>query len=546
MSDGLFDGPTEAKERNWVLLIDDDEGFSHGCIRKLDEEVQRIRNGEVRLKFEPIVSRSGFDLIFDRLMAQGRLGNIVYALVDLKLPSEKEAEESTVQQIENGSHVLERLRKESEIPIYLISSASRELVDTSVLQHAQVRFVEKMYLNDQVESIAWQLLNARDRPRSSARGLRVLTVKCPDDVRGKEWELPLAQESKWMSELLNTINRGIYQDAAAVLLLGGPGVEFEQISWQLYHSVTDPSRPYRFRVVNCRADLNLEKLKRAIGGRAEGGAGELSYWFVKNVQDLDQSGALALAGLLEQADHLGPERDRVTLAGVKDRVDDRILDRFALAGHPDFYIVEIPELEERRPDISAYLHYFTDARNRDSRRNRLQFDERALEVLESIPYPRNFKDLANRLDELFRRCQDDIITVREVQRILQPDQYVDTVWQRVIDQILTSERLEARRSRPSEPGESVEPELDELCTTLLVAREERGQDKYADDQLYQDLQLIKNAIEHGKRFRDDPSAGEDLAQLEEFWPLTRFPVCTGLVKVLQRHDYTIGVVKRRK
>ena len=131
-----------------VLLVDDNPDFCESCITRLEEEAMQM-NPDVRVTFATLRSRRSFDEMVALLEAEGRLADVVYALVDLKLPTTAEQrEEEETDQIQNGCHVLDSLRR-MEKPTYLVSSVPREQVNKRVRKRFRVNFVEKKDFSSQ-------------------------------------------------------------------------------------------------------------------------------------------------------------------------------------------------------------------------------------------------------------------------------------------------------------------------------------------------------------------------------------------------------------
>lgn len=568
MTDPQFDD-----NRHVILVIDDDPNFRAQCIEDLSSELDRLDERfkdrdpwkEV-LTFRALDSLESFGDLMAYLKAWKRVDQIVYAIVDLKLPTRSggEGEDDTPTMIRNGKCVLDAL-DQAQIPKALVSSADSEIVAEKVLRKKEVPFIAKTHFERACQDLARQIHEA---PLDALDLAGVREIESPGVKRLRPRKLPLAAKSSQMHNLISRIERGTYKNSAAILLIGEEGVEFEQIGWLLYYEALkahDPSPDApRFRPINCvlrnmphmpedhqpNESEPIKPLhwiaKNLPTSTSQDVLGQ--FLFVENIHALEEQDARELGELL--ATQLGAQSEtlRIILTGYSRQVDNNIMDLFALAGYPDFFIIDIRPLRERREDISSYLSYYEREWNRNEKAAAIRLSKSARQNLISSIYKRNFKELAIRLDELFRNCSGkcSVLTTRDVRRILDPTGLVSTISQRVIDQILKSQELvmaedDIGSSEAEERWGEVRKQLSALCHELVLALEDdRGQEEDGDE-LWKDLQRIRETLLNIESLRDDPSVQAKLRSIFDLWPLERYPLCASIVRELKSRNLDIVV-----
>ncbi len=135
-------------EGKLVLVIDDDKNFRQLCIGKLRRALTERAPEEKDLKLLPAGSLEKFQAILKMLEADSRKGDLVYALVDLKLPAtERREEPNQAPATENGRDVCRALREWNVLHL-LVSGAGRSDIDEVVIPD-QMDFRSKDDFNDQ-------------------------------------------------------------------------------------------------------------------------------------------------------------------------------------------------------------------------------------------------------------------------------------------------------------------------------------------------------------------------------------------------------------
>ncbi|MEM7048361.1 MAG: hypothetical protein AAF604_01825 [Acidobacteriota bacterium] len=540
-----------AQEEKFVLIIDDDSEFVIACMRELSLQFRKLENPHLDIPtFLKITNVEQLEKALSHQSAHGEIQSIAYALVDYRLPTTAWSEDTTKEMEENGKKVLHML-EELQVPVLLMSIADRELVDDQVLHHKDVWFVPKKSFTEEAPDIARRLLaNLEGANEVKRRKARLRVIRCPNGKRCQTRILPLAFESKSMTDIVNAIQRGTFHQAAATLLVGEEGVEFEQVAWLLFESLSKKelgsNRSMRFEILNGRGMPEMEDVINRLEEALDADSHEPLFVFLENTQALSGWAVTRLVHHLENAISLGPGKVRLALMGSRIEIDERIQDLFALAGSPDFFTIEIPPLSRRREDISPYLDYYLEERNRGESTSYLKWGSRTHNVLAQLQFHRNFKDLAIQLEALFRNSRKGVITIPDIRRIIEESDFFSTISQQVVERILRSEEVFARLEEEGELAHEAMREdaeqLKSLCAQMISARKRMSEEMTdEDDRMHQDLKRIYETIATIEGLSSDPSVLSGLEQLDRFWPLERYPFCSSLLKELEKNGYTVGI-----
>jgi hypothetical protein len=537
-----------------VMVVDDDDEFQILCLDKLERFLTELAPEGSKLDFLLAGSLKKFEALLDMLMAEKREEDLIYALVDLKLPSsERGTEQDDQAMFENGKLVYGRLRQ-LKVPTLLISGAARREVFDIALAADRAHFLpkEKFYNDETAKDVAIQILCAKHRtPSITVDPGCCESIESPLLARGKKRCLPLAFESPTMAALRTRICSKGAKEAAAVLLLGESGVEFEQLAWLLFREITKThgggeGPAYQYCPFNCESvgspavllERNREGLKDPQGEQLR------RFLFIENLECLGASELAAFCDALAQSPciRVGGDRMVLTVANEKKEGAERLLDLFCLAGFDDFILLDVPDLSRRRPeDIAVYAEYYRRQRMEDKQESTLLFDQRALNLIMDLDYRRHFKQLSIFLDELFRTTNGDIITANDV-RAVASSRFVETAVRGVVDHILTSGTEESNPGTRWSGGQ-----LYVICSQLLVHRKSRSSSAFLkeDEDFYHELEQIVEALEHASRLgtEEGTTVIDELQVLgPHFWPWSRYPVSPRLLKQLQRHGLTVGLV----
>ena len=548
-------------EGKLVFLVENNERFAIKCrgrilffleqwLKGSQQENEGGASGQALPAFLFVSTKEKFDAYMNLLSAAEREGDLIYALIDLGLPLDHT---NTAEQEAAGREIYEVLRGKG-IPTQILSGKNKEDV-LRLLRQTEANYVSKRRFEERRETqreVANQIWGALKRISPKENGEKTLvTVSSPEAERGKRRTLPLAFESPSMLKLRRILESQVRRDAAAVLLVGPEGVEFEQLTWFFYELLRK-----RGELEYCCVSLGTgEDLGRLAADLRKSEDGRARFYSIVDVERLSEANLRYLAELLRSGRNLGPGGGRAMLVfgedieGVDRRKRDVLLDLFCLAGQEDFTLLEVPPLARRRvEDIELYIEYFRQQREEEVGAPVVDFDQQAFNLVKHLEYRRHFKDLAIFLDRLFRTAPGDMITVRSVMSIW-PNLTRAQEWE-VLDHILSTD--------PNEAGD--QESLHDLCEELLVDRpdgleELRGKGEFPgeESEFFEDLERIVKALETTERLEtektgvlaeDDTVVEELLEQGATFWPWERYPICPRLLKELRNQGgVTVGLIR---
>jgi hypothetical protein len=531
MSDGI-----ELPAGDIVLLIDDDQVFRNLARGKLERYFAELE-AKADVKILSAASVSKFEAILGLISAEHREGAIIYALVDLMLPVDERRDGGLTQPEEaNGTRILNRLQ-ELKVPTRLVTKESAQMAGEATL--GEQPYMPKADFRDEVKvkALAAEILATRQQaPDVSVNNC--VELRSPIGERGQTRLLPLALKSSSMALLHDRIRKRVAREGAAVLLSGAPGVEFEQLAWLLFREITCGGNgpEYAYCPFNCESGGSLTSFLEEERTPRDGALRR--YLFIENLHVVDTGELLRFCDALARSAAIRVDGDRVVLTVHKDKGDaiDRLFDLFCLAGFEDFILLEVPALSgNRRDDIAVYTDYYLQQRNRRGD-SILQINQGALNLIKEIEHKRHFKGLAIFLDRLFRAVAGGVITTKVVE-LVESSSFVETAVRDVSNYIMHDDHEEPDAGGPWSPGR-----LHEMCAQFLLdpVRREPGDEV---DQLYQDLSRIDVALMQASALDTDRRLPHKLQRDgADFWPWSRYPVPSRLLKQLERHELTVGLV----
>lgn len=525
-----------------VLLIDDDDTFVASSDTRLRKKFDELAPARRDLQILTADTTQRFDAIVAILREDDRLKDLIYAFVDLNLPETR----SAAARPENGMRVVAQLRN-LIVPTVVFSDMSPEKLKR-IFDDNPPRFITKEEWNTdaRLRPLCLEVLSRLDeRPAGTAQDCEVLCS--PVAERQRTRRLPFAFGSPAMRSLRNRIPK-VAAEAAAVLAVGDPGVEFEQLAWLLYKEITKAGGcSYHYHSFNASTGGPPTPLLQNING---GDERSCHFLFVRNLHALDAAELERFCDELAQSASIRVAGNRAFLTVHRDRVYgahkqagiDHLLDLFCLAGFEDFVLLDVPALARSRPDdVKAYAKHFLDEWRADAKRPVLTFDEPALDLISKLEYERHFKDLAIFLDRLFHDQEGGVINSAAVRRMRPEQLVVDTAADSIIKLI-----LQTGPDEPSVDGSWSSGPLFDRCNHLAV--EYKGNEGDADLSAFiRDLEQIVSALEQAKRL-DTDAKGASKALLQagaNLWPWSRYPICPRLMAQLERHRLTVGVVQPR-
>jgi formate hydrogenlyase transcriptional activator len=219
---------------------------------------------------------------------------------------------------------------------------------------------------------------------------------------------------------------------STVLITGETGTGKELVARAIHRRSNRASRA--FVSVNCAAvprDLIASELfgheKGAFTGATQRRVGRFELAeggtiFLDEVGELLPDTQVALLRVLQER-----EFERVG-GGQSIRIDVRVIaatnrDLKAAVAHGAFredlyyrlnvFPLEMPPLRARRTDIPLLVEYFIDRYARKAGKNIRSVDKKALQLLQSYPWPGNIRELQNVIERSVILCETEIFTVDE-------------------------------------------------------------------------------------------------------------------------------------
>ncbi len=219
---------------------------------------------------------------------------------------------------------------------------------------------------------------------------------------------------------------------STVLLTGETGTGKELVARAIHRRSDRVSRP--FVGVNCAAiprDLIASELfgheKGAFTGATQQRLGRFELAsggtiFLDEVGELPAETQIALLRVLQEHEFErvgGTHRIRADVRVIA--ATNRDLQAAISAGsfrNDLFYRlhvfpIDVPSLRERREDIPLLVEYFIDRYARKAGKNIKRVNKKALELLQSYPWPGNIRELQNVIERSVILCESDIFSIDE-------------------------------------------------------------------------------------------------------------------------------------
>jgi hypothetical protein len=529
-----------------VLVVDDDLNFRDPFITRLSDLLTELMPKGSHLEVLPAGAVEAYDAYISMLRDSGREKDLIYALLDLQIPVRR----GEIPTTENGIVVLNKLR-DLKVPTVVISNLPLAKRDFGPNQPV---FISKNDLEDErkLKAQAVQIIDAiKDQPTVNLEDCKVLVS--PIQERQRTRRLPLAVKSPAMLALHNRMPKAA-REAAAVLAVGDPGVEFEQLAWLFFKEISSTGAgKYQYYPFDCESSGSpITLLQEA----RDGGEQHPRYLFIRNLHVLEACDLAEICDALAQSPAIRVGGDRAFLTVHRDKIigtgarngTERLLDLFCLAGFDDFILLEVPPLSAtstasgRPEDIRIYAEYYRLQRMEDKQESLIRFDERALNLITDFEYRRHFKDLSVFLDRLFRTKGGGVINSVFVRSMQPGDLVVDTASREVSKLILNTKAEE-----PS-PGDSWSPgPLQEMCLQFLLLQRSGDEGSEELTIFSKDLEQIVGALESARNLDTDKDGSKRLQKTgTDLWPWNHYPICPRLLAQLRRHNLTVGLVPTAK
>ncbi len=390
-------------ERERILVVDDD--------------------ADIRVALEMLLQYEGFDVWTakdgkDALARLDRSGNegqsAALVLSDVKMPDM------------DGLELLERIQKRpAPPPVVMISGHADVAMAVDAVKRGAADFLEKPLDQNRVMVSIRSALRQRELAEENTGLRRQL---------GERWQL--IGESEPMRRLREQVAQAAPAEAS-VLITGENGTGKEVVARNLHLAGRRASRP--FVAVNCAA-IPHELIESELFGHEKGsftGAHERRIGHFEAAHTgtlfLDEIGDMPLAAQAKVLRAL--ETQEVTRVGgnASIRVDIRIVAatnadlaraveekafRVDLFYRLNVVPLRVPPLRERREDVPALAAHFLQQIAQRAGRTPLALEPAALELLKSLDYPGNVRQLRNLLEGAHVFANGASIGAREIEQIL--------------------------------------------------------------------------------------------------------------------------------
>jgi DNA-binding NtrC family response regulator len=381
------------------ILVVDDESSIRKTLKDILEfekhQVEVASNGQEALDF---VADEDFDVV----------------LLDIKMPEM------------DGIEVLERITKLKDVPVVMISGHGTIETAVEAIRKGAYDFIVKP---PDLNRLLVIVRNAVDKSE-----LVTQTRKLKKEV-DKKYEI--IGESEKIVELKEMIER-VAPTSARVLIEGENGTGKELVARQL-HEQSDRSKS-PFIEVNCAA-IPSELIESQLFGHEKGsftsaikqrkGDFELAHGgtlFLDEIGDMSLSAQAKVLRALQENKivRVGGEKEimvdvRVIAATNKDLKKAIKEGKFRedLYHRLSVIVMEVPPLRERKSDISLLVHHFIDQISASIGKSPIAIDDKAIGVLEDLPWSGNVRELHNVVERLMILCSEQIKT-EDSERFVKP------------------------------------------------------------------------------------------------------------------------------
>jgi DNA-binding NtrC family response regulator len=394
----------EAAPRTPILVVDDDADI------RVALEMLLQYDG-----FEAWTAKDGAEALarIEREEAKGRTPALV--LTDLKMPKV------------DGLELLERLRKrERPPPVILISGHGDVATAVDAMRRGAINFLEKPLDENRVLVTIRSALREMELAAENTRLKRQLSAR---------WEL--VGESPAMQRLKHQVAQ-VAAHEAAILITGENGTGKEIVARQLH--LASPRAAGPFVTVNCAA-IPEELIESELFGHEKGsftGAHERRTGHFEAAQGgtlfLDEVGDMPLAAQAKvlralethEITRVGDSRSipvdirviAATNADLAQAVEEKSF-RLDLFYRLNVIPLRMPPLRERIEDVPLLAKSFLETIARRTGRSPRGLERGALDLLMSLDYPGNVRQLKNLLEGANVFAQGTDISRGDVEQLLE-------------------------------------------------------------------------------------------------------------------------------
>ena len=374
-----------------IIVIDDEKSVIDSIRMILEYEKYTVVSAENGMKGLNLLSSTAPDAI----------------LLDIKMPDM------------DGLEVLREIKKRNtDIPVVMISGHGTFETAVEATKHGAFDYLPKPLDRDKLLITVRNALNQRDL---------VVEVK---KVRDKEKILGASEK---IQAILKVIDRVAPTDAR-VLITGESGTGKELVAKAIYRSSKRTSKP--FVEVNCAA-IPGELIESELFGHEKGSftgatAQRMGKFeqadggtiFLDEIGDMSLTAQAKVLRALEEGkiERVGGERlisvDVRVLAATNKELDKEIIEgkfREDLYHRLNVIPIQLPPLRDRREDIPVLVYAFIDDTCAKNGIAPKKISDKALEMLYSMDWRGNIRELRNAVERLVIMCAGSTIEPTDLQ-----------------------------------------------------------------------------------------------------------------------------------
>lgn len=376
----MADKPT--KHRGHILVVDDDLGTREALEAILDED------------YEVICVQSGFD-------ALAKIKEQIFDLVlmDITMPGM------------DGIETLSRIREYDEnIHVVMISALDHAYEATEAMKCGAYDYITKPYDPEQILKTVERVLEKLSLEKE------VLYLRSEIALQFEKFKI--ISQAPNMQDIFKTINK-VAQSTSSVLITGESGTGKELIARAIHTRSQRAHKP--FVAVNCAA-IPAELMESELLGHEKGaftGAlnrvpGKFEFAdggtiFLDEISSMKLELQAKLLRVLQEREftrigsHIPIKVDVRVIAATNTNLEEMIkkgLFRSDLYFRLNVIPINLPPLRERKGDVPQLANYFLRKLSQQLNKKIKGITVRAMNLLESYPWPGNIRELENLIERL--------------------------------------------------------------------------------------------------------------------------------------------------
>ncbi len=329
----------------------------------------------------------------------------------------------------NGFEFLDWIGKnEIKTPVIMISAHSSLENAVRATKHGAFDFLEKPIDRDKL------LISVRNAIKSYT--IQKENMKLKSSIERK-WEI--IGESQSIKEILSIIDR-VAPTNARVLITGENGTGKELVARAIHNKSKRASSP--FIEVNCAA-IPRELIESELFGHVKGSftgaikdhTGKFEQadggtLFLDEIGDMSLEAQAKVLRVLEEGkfQKVGGDEyitvDVRVLAATNKNLAEEIKNgnfREDLFHRLNVIPITVPPLRERRDDIPILINYFVEKLHNDNGLQKKVFDEKAINVIKSLNFTGNIRELKNLIERIMIMVPDEVVKPDSIKKFLPTD-----------------------------------------------------------------------------------------------------------------------------